>query len=95
MSINDTLKSRATQHGPFMDNGRVIQGLKDIARSGIHWDDLDPDMKEAIDMILHKIGRIINGDPYHLDHWHDIQGYAKLVEQRLETTQRGPKKQGS
>ena len=34
-------------------------------------------------MIFHKIGRIVNGDPNYADSWHDIAGYAKLVEDRL------------
>ena len=34
-------------------------------------------------MILHKIGRILNGDPNYADSWHDIAGYAKLVEDEL------------
>ena len=33
--------------------------------------------------IADKIGRILSGDPNYADNWHDIQGYAKLVEDRL------------
>jgi hypothetical protein len=29
------------------------------------------------------MGRILAGNPSHADHWHDIQGYAKLIEDRL------------
>jgi hypothetical protein len=36
-----------------------------------------------LDMICHKIGRIINGDPDYADSWHDIAGYAQLVANRL------------
>src|SRR5690606_10084595 len=32
-----------------------------------------------------KIARILIGDPNYADNWHDIQGYAKLVEERLPT----------
>lgn len=35
-------------------------------------------------MIATKMARIVNGDPDYLDNWHDIQGYAKLVQQELE-----------
>lgn len=42
-----------------------------------------PDQREALDMIFHKIGRIVCGDPNYADSWHDIAGYAKLVENRL------------
>ena len=31
-------------------------------------------------MILHKLARILNGDPNYVDSWHDIAGYAILVE---------------
>jgi hypothetical protein len=43
------------------------------------------DQAEALDMICHKIGRIVNGDPDYADSWIDIAGYAKLVADRLET----------
>lgn len=46
--------------------------------------DIDEDMAEALFMIAHKIGRIVNGDPWHVDSWIDIAGYAKLVADRLE-----------
>jgi hypothetical protein len=35
-------------------------------------------------MVVHKIGRILNGDPHYADSWVDIAGYAKLVADRLE-----------
>jgi len=35
-------------------------------------------------MIAHKIGRILNGDPDYQDSWHDIIGYARLVERQLQ-----------
>lgn len=41
-------------------------------------------MVEALEMIAHKMGRIVNGDPFYHDSWHDIVGYAKLVADRLE-----------
>lgn len=47
-------------------------------------DTLNNIMSESLDMILHKIGRIIAGDPTHADHWDDIAGYAKLVSIYLE-----------
>ena len=34
-------------------------------------------------MIAHKLGRIVNGDPYYADSYIDIAGYAKLVGDRL------------
>ena len=34
-------------------------------------------------MIQHKIARILNGDLRYADSWHDIAGYATLVDKRL------------
>jgi hypothetical protein len=49
------------------------------------WKNLVSDQREALDMIVHKIGRIINGDPNYIDSWQDIIGYAQLVKDRLES----------
>lgn len=46
--------------------------------------DLAPDQRESLEMVMHKIARIINGDPNYADSWHDIAGYAKLVADRLD-----------
>lgn len=49
------------------------------------FDDLFPPyMKEAIKLILHKIARIANGDPFYDDSWKDISGYATLVVEILQ-----------
>ncbi|MBE9472959.1 MAG: hypothetical protein IMY75_12755, partial [Chloroflexi bacterium] len=61
----------------------IAQALKDeMWRTG-NWEDLDADMKEALEMIQHKIARILNGDPRYADNWLDIAGYARLVEDRI------------
>lgn len=49
---------------------------------------LTPDQREALEMIAHKIGRILNGDPDYADSWRDIAGYAQLVCDRLEGVER-------
>lgn len=87
MNIEHTLAERLKTHGSFVENGRIMQALKDVARSGVNWDRLAPYQKEAIDMNLHKIGRILSGDPNCLDHWRDIAGYATLVEKELSAVQ--------
>lgn len=82
-NINDTLNERAKTHGSFIDNGLIMQTLKQCAREGKNWNRLEPHQKEAIEMILHKIGRILSGNPNEPDHWKDIAGYATLVENIL------------
>ena len=83
MSIDDTLADRGKLYGDFRGQGDLVQTLKADVREHEFWEDLDGDMKEAIDMILHKISRIINGDPLYKDSWTDIIGYARCVERRL------------
>ena len=40
-------------------------------------------------MILHKVARILNGDPDYVDSWADIAGYAQLVVNILEKRSKG------
>lgn len=78
------LAERSKVHGEFSDHARVTQSFKAVAKGSPNWDTLGPVQAEAIEMILHKLGRVLSGDPKHQDHWDDIAGYAKLVSQRLK-----------
>ena len=74
----ELLQQRGSTHGNFQENSSTVQHLKIVMREGDYY--LLPDyMKEALDMIQHKIGRILHGDPFLEDHWKDIVGYAQLV----------------
>lgn len=84
MSVNKTLEERGSRYGQFADHAKIAQGVQDVMRSAPKWNDLDPDMKQALTVIADKIGRILNGDPFYVDNWHDIQGYARLIENRIE-----------
>ena len=83
--INKTLDERSSRYGSFEDHADIAQMLKRSMFGTPGWNKLDDDMKEALEMIQHKIARILNGDPTYIDNWHDIIGYARLVEKRLET----------
>lgn len=83
MSIEQTLEERGKRYGDFAGHALVTQGLKDAMYGVAGWRRLSPSQKEALEMIVHKIGRILNGDPDYADSWHDIAGYAKLVEDEL------------
>lgn len=82
--VEETLTERGTTHGDFSDNSAVSQNLKRILFQGPSSHLFSSVQAEALDMIAHKLSRIVAGDPNHKDHWHDIAGYAKLVEERLE-----------
>jgi len=84
--ITETLKERGSRYGSFESHAEITQDLKLIIQEALDskLKILDADMKEALDMICHKIGRIVNGDPCYADSWVDIASYAKLVADRLE-----------
>lgn len=86
--LNNTLSERGNSYGDFTDNAFIAQQLKDVVRCGRAWVDATAAQREAVDMILSKISRLVTGNPYHKDSWHDIQGYAKLAEDRVEVSAR-------
>lgn len=83
-SIDSILTERGSRYGSFEGHANVTQNIKHSMRNSNKWDMLDDDMTEALEMIAHKIGRILNGDPEYLDSWVDIVGYTQLVVNRLE-----------
>jgi hypothetical protein len=83
MTIQKTLKQRQKTHGDFATHAAISQELKAVLWKH-DFQGLAPNQCEALEMICHKIARILNGNPDTHDHWHDIAGYATLVADRLE-----------
>lgn len=81
--ITQTLAERGKRYGDFDEHARVTQNIKFAMIDSLNWNTLAADQREALEMIAHKIGRILNGDPNYHDSWHDIVGYAQLVADRL------------
>ena len=77
------IKERGKTHGNFRDQAYCAQSLKSVIRESPNYDRMSKVQKEALDMIVHKIGRILVGDPDFKDHWVDIEGYAKLISRNL------------
>ena len=88
--VDAILDDRAQDYGKFIQGAEIMQMLKRIVHNYIEarGTKLAFDQREAIDMIIHKLGRIINGNPDKVDTWVDIAGYAKLVADRLEGVER-------
>lgn len=88
-TINSILNARGKTHGDFTDHARITQRLKEIISDELierrqrGQPELANIAVEALDMITHKIGRIIAGRWDFDDHWQDIAGYAKLVADRV------------
>jgi len=79
----ETLIERGKNYGSFQTGAITMQTLKRVVRDNRNYRNLSSAQCEAIDMILHKIGRVVNGNPNYADNWHDIAGYAKLIENQI------------
>jgi len=83
MSVEETLKQRGTRYGKFPEHANLSQGLKFIFDEHVknvgQPENFTNSMNEAVEMIMHKLARIANGDPTYDDNWRDIAGYAQLI----------------
>ncbi|MBK4744958.1 DUF6378 domain-containing protein [Acinetobacter baumannii] len=86
MSIQNTLQQRGERYGEFSEVSATTQALMAVIDSAYNSEQLDDSMKTSLFMICNKMARIVNGDPNYIDNWHDIAGYATLVEQDLIMT---------
>ena len=75
-----TLADRQSQYGEFKDVAITTSRLFALSMNR----DMSVVQEEALHMICSKLARIANGDPNHIDSWHDIAGYATLVVKALE-----------
>jgi len=83
-TVDETLEQRGNNYGDYRDVAYAAQQLKKTLRYSKSWHSMEPYMQESLDMICNKMARIVNGNPYYDDSWHDISGYATLVEKQLE-----------
>lgn len=81
--LDETVAERDGRYGGFANVAAMTQHLKDQVRQSKNWCMLPYVNRQAIDVILEKIARSVLGDPMYVDNWHDIQGYAKLVEDEI------------
>jgi hypothetical protein len=79
-TIDTTLAERGSRYGAFTGHAKITQDMKRAMVAAPKWAGLRDDQKEALEMVVHKIGRILNGDPDYQDSWTDIIGYTRLVE---------------
>lgn len=60
-NIDKTLQERGTRYGKFDQHTRITQNLKRAMQDSPNWQKLRDDQKEALEMVMHKVGRILNG----------------------------------
>lgn len=77
--IGSLTYTRKQSHGKIQDVGEVSQKLKAITHTSKNWETMSNSQREALDLIVHKMARILVGDPDFKDHWDDIAGYARIA----------------
>ena len=82
LTTTDIIAIRGETHGDYSTTAFIIQSLKSIMQDTANWAILNSTQKESLEMIAHKMGRILSGDPNFRDHWADIAGYAQLQADR-------------
>ena len=82
--IDEVLEERGKRYGSFTSHANIAQELKKVMTASENWNDLEDDQKEALEMIQHKIARILNGDSIYDDNWIDIAGYSTLIVNRIK-----------
>lgn len=85
-STDATLTQRGNRYGEFSGNAEVSCTLRDTLMH--HYNSLNSEemplvQREAINLICHKLSRVVNGDVAYDDNWRDIAGYAELVVKEL------------
>jgi len=82
-----SIPNRDHQHGGLENVGAMAQSLKIAIRTGKNWHLLTPGEQEALDMIAHKISRILSGaNPHSREHWTDLAGYAHAAMRGFDAT---------
>lgn len=83
-NTDQLIAERGRTHGDYAEHAEATQALKYVMQAHPGWARLNAMQRETLDMIAHKIGRALAGDPNFKDHWDDIAGYARLISVRLK-----------
>jgi hypothetical protein len=91
-TVDETLAERGSRYGSFESHAMLSQSLSQtllLHYYKTHGKDkpLPPYIVEALNMICHKLARVVNGDPFYDDNFRDIAGYSQLVVDILQTKQ--------
>ena len=88
--IEEVLNQRQATYGSFTKNAEVSQMLKYFMTQGTNYKQMPVPHREALEMIVHKIARIVNGDPNYIDNRVDIIGYSQLVIEEIKSYDEEP-----
>ena len=86
--IDNTLEKRNSKYGSYEDGVILRVDIMTLIKChyrSINVIDMDPLIESMISDVVNKLVRIAV-TPTHIDSWHDIQGYSKLIENYLRRT---------
>ena len=61
-TIEETLQQKGKKYGDFKEHSRISQNIKQAMKDSPNWHKLSCDKCEALEMLAHKIARILNGE---------------------------------
>lgn len=89
--VDAILGERGNRYGTFESNAKTCQLLKNVLHSQDGWYRLSYVQREAVEMMMHKISRLVNGDATYLDTVVDIAGYNQLMLEHMRDRNEGKK----
>lgn len=87
-SIEATLAQRKATHGDYADVSRIYCNLQRAVSEFLDDDSVPSEYRLSVNVILQKLARIAAGNPAFADHWHDIEGYARLAKTKVESDEK-------
>jgi len=85
--IEKILAEREKTHGDFTEHSAISQGLKRALFANPKAAALSDVKREALELVCHKLARIVAGDSNHVDSYVDICGYITLALREVEGNQ--------
>jgi hypothetical protein len=85
MNLDDSLREKQIENGPFEDMAQLAQALKFAVRRGKNWEAMPPESKEALESISSNVAKILTGDASSAPHWDNIAILARLRGKALQT----------
>lgn len=84
-NVDETLRQRGSRYGSYSDvSALTVELFGPVWRKMQGREEFKHYHVEALHMICNKMALAVCGDPMYADNWHDIAGYAKLVENKIE-----------
>lgn len=86
-AVKATLDEREKDYGSYVDQSFIAENLIAIMEREKGWRKFPPTHRQSARMIAVKLARLLNGNPNHVDSWHDIAGYAELARLNCESSE--------